>query len=110
MDALNPSALAMLAGRFKMLSSTTRLAILQHICTEEHSVSDLCTATGLKQANVSRQLGLLRQAGLVERRVDGNNAYYVVCDPALPQLCEMMRESLMARQDELSASLSAPRI
>jgi DNA-binding transcriptional ArsR family regulator len=109
MDALNPAALVLLADRFKTLSSPTRLAILQHICTEEHTVSDLCRATGLKQANVSRQLGLLRDAGLVRRRVSGNNAWYVVCDPTLPQLCEMMRESLMARQDELSASLSPPR-
>jgi ArsR family transcriptional regulator len=98
-------ALKIIADRFKLLSNPSRLEILQHICTEEMSVGALVTATGLKQANVSKQLGLLDRAGLVRRRMDGNHVYYVVADDTLPRICEIMQEGLRARQMEFLSSL-----
>ncbi len=105
MDALSPEALHLLANRFKLLASPTRLAIMQHICHAEHTVTELVGLTAFKQANVSRQLSMLHRGGLVRRRTSGTNVHYTVADASLPQLCTIMRESLRARQDELMASL-----
>jgi len=105
MEPLSPDALHLLANRFKLLASPTRLAIMQQICDRERTVGDLVDETGFKQANVSRQLSMLHRGGLVRRRAAGTNVYYTVADASLPQLCGIMRESLRARQGELLASL-----
>ena len=105
MDALSPAALQLLANRFKLLSSPTRLSIMQHICHDERTVSELIELTGFKQANVSRQLSLLHRGGLARRRAEGTNVYYTAADESLPKLCMLMRESLMKGQGELLQSL-----
>lgn len=105
MDRLSKQALKIIADRFKLLSSPTRLEILQHICREEKTVTSLVELTGFKQANVSKQLSLLDRAGLVRRRVDGNHVFYTAADQRLPQLCEIMHEEVRSRQTELMASL-----
>jgi len=105
MDRLSKQALKIIADRFKLLSSPTRLEILQHICREEKSVTALVELTGFKQANVSKQLSLLDRAGLVRRRTEGNHVYYTAADQRLPQLCEIMHEEVRTRQTELMASL-----
>jgi len=44
-------------------------------------------ATGASQANVSRQLQTLSEAGIVARRKAGQKAYYRICDPSVFDLC-----------------------
>ncbi len=105
MERLSQDALKLVASRFKLLANPTRLEILQHICEDELTVGTLVELTGHKQANVSKQLSLLDQAGFVRRRVDGNHVYYALADESLPQLCDLMKGSLMARQDALLSSL-----
>jgi DNA-binding transcriptional ArsR family regulator len=100
-DPLPPAALKLIADRFKLLSSPTRLAILQLVCERERTVGELVEETGFKQANVSKQLSMLDRGGLVRRRVDGTHVYYTMADEALPKLCGIMQESLMNRQGEL---------
>jgi len=77
-----------LASRFKLLSEPTRLRILEAICGEERKVSDICERTGLQQANVSKQLQLLRVAGVVACRRVGTCRYYRVIDQELLKLCD----------------------
>jgi ArsR family transcriptional regulator, zinc-responsive transcriptional repressor len=105
MEAISKKALRIIADRFKLLSSPTRLEILQHICHRERSVNELVELTGFKQANVSKQLSLLDRAGLVRRRTEGNHVYYTAADGRLPQLCAIMHEEVKAAHGELLASL-----
>ena len=105
MEALSAEALRIIADRFKLLANPTRLMILQHICDEERCVGDLVALTGCKQANVSKQLTLLNQAGLVRRRVDGTHVYYSVSDGSLPELCRIMQEGIRTRQREVLTDL-----
>lgn len=77
-----------LANRFKLLSEPTRLRILEVICSKEHKVSEICERTGLQQANVSKQLQLLKTAGVVACRRVGTCRYYRVIDQELLHLCD----------------------
>jgi ArsR family transcriptional regulator len=61
---------------FKALADDTRLRIVALLSHGELCVCHLEEALGLSQPNVSRQLGILRAAGVVEDRREGNWVYY----------------------------------
>ena len=70
---------------FSSLSNETRLRTLMLLLDAgELCVCDLTGALQLGQPQVSRQLGLLRKAGLVVDRRAGQWVYYRV-DPRLPE-------------------------
>jgi ArsR family transcriptional regulator len=61
---------------FRALGDETRLRIIALLSHGELCVCHLQEALGLSQPNISRQLGVLRAAGIVEDRRDGNWVYY----------------------------------
>jgi len=61
------------------------------------SVTELVEATGAGQANISKHLGLLLDAGLVARRKEGLNVFYRVADSSIFELCEAVCNSLDER-------------
>ncbi|MBI4080977.1 MAG: metalloregulator ArsR/SmtB family transcription factor, partial [Candidatus Lambdaproteobacteria bacterium] len=71
-----------LANGLKLLGDETRLRILRLLAREPVNVSELTAILGLAQSGVSRHLGLLRQAGLVEERPEGPWSYYALPDAA----------------------------
>jgi len=103
---LSDEALEMIAGRFRMLAEPTRLRILNTLGEKELRVSELVESTGANQANISKHLSALLDAGIVSRRKDGLNAFYRVSDPSIFDLCDLvcggLRELLSARQTALS--------
>ena len=101
---LSDAALQMIAERFKVLSEPMRLKILHALWDEERTVGEIIAATGALQANVSKHLGMLQQAGLVSRRKDRLNVYYQICDETVFALCEVVCNSL---QDRLTAQIGA---
>ena len=60
----------------KGLGEQTRLRILRLICMQELAVNEIVETLGLSQSRVSRHLAVLRQAGLVGDRREGNWIYY----------------------------------
>lgn len=87
----------MIAERFKVLAEPMRLRILHAMWDGERTVSDIVEAVGGLQANVSKHLGVLQQAGLVARRKEGLRAFYRIADPTVFDLCEVVCESLHDR-------------
>jgi len=69
------------ARLFKLLGHPARLAILDALREGEHCVCHLEAVLGLRQAYLSQQLMLLREAGLVKDRRDGQNIFYHVAEP-----------------------------
>ncbi len=86
MDDMQPVFESM-ARYFSVLGEPTRLRILHTLCREEHCVNDIIRETGLAQANASRHLGLMYQAGLLSRRREGTQIFYKVADPLYVELC-----------------------
>jgi ArsR family transcriptional regulator len=89
--ALSPQHLGEIAGLFKVLGEPMRLRILQSICHEPLSVSDIVEATGSTQANVSKHLSLLMAAGILRRERDGQRVFYSVKEPLVLRLCEVVK-------------------
>ena len=69
------------AALFKLLSHPSRLAILQVLRDGEECVCHLEATLGLRQAYISQQLMVLRQAGLVTDQREGWNVFYRVVKP-----------------------------
>ena len=63
---LSPEQLERVAAIFKVLGEPTRLRILQSICDSPRHVSEIVDLTGATQANVSKHLSLLLQAGVLQ--------------------------------------------
>ncbi|MGE3073012.1 MAG: ArsR/SmtB family transcription factor [Dehalococcoidia bacterium] len=79
------------AARFRVLGDARRLAILRELLEHgELSVGELVTRLETTQANISKHLGVLLQAGIVSRRPEGTSAYYSVTDPSLRGLCDIV--------------------
>lgn len=99
-------ALEMIAGRFRLLSDPTRLRILHTLGDAEMNVTDIVTATNAGQANVSKHLGVMLDAGLVSRRKEGLNSIYRVSDETIFELCEVvcsrLKKQLETRQNALT--------
>ena len=83
-----------MAGLFKAFAEPGRLAILQELKSGERSVSELVDALPTSQANVSKQLKLLHEAGVVNRRKDGTQVIYQIADPMVFELCRLVCEKL----------------
>lgn len=84
----------MIARRFAVLSEPLRLRLLHALIGGEKSVGALVKATGGTQANISRHLQTLADAGLVRRRKEGLQVFYAVADPSIFELCELVCGSL----------------
>lgn len=63
---------------FKVLMHPARLAILEILRDGEHCVCHMEAYLGFRQAYISQQLSVLREAGLIQDRRDGWNIFYRV--------------------------------
>jgi ArsR family transcriptional regulator len=71
------------AQLLKVLTHPARLAILSILRDGEHCVCHMEAHLGLRQAYISQQLAVLREAGLIQDRRDGWNIYYRVSQPGI---------------------------
>ncbi len=105
--ALSTEALELVASRFRVLGETNRLRLIQSLNGCERCVGELSEMTGLTQANASRHLQTLTEAGILKRRKDGLNVYYAIADPGIFNLCEHVCGSLQQRIESHAKALVA---
>ena len=87
----------MVAARFRVLGEASRLKLIQALNGNERSVGELTDATGLTQANASRHLQTLTDAGVLKRRKQGLQVLYSIADRNIFNLCEHVCGSLQER-------------
>ena len=68
------------AQLLKVLTHPARLAILYILRDGEHCVCHMEAHLGYRQAYISQQLMVLREAGLIQDRRDGWNVFYRVTE------------------------------
>ena len=103
--ALAGAQLQAVADLFAVLSEPSRLRILQLLESGPATVGQLMAQTGMKQANASKQLGILHQAGVLAREKAGNAVRYSIRMPLVFDLCELvcggLRDDALARAELL---------
>jgi biotin operon repressor len=93
---MTPEDPAMVLEFVKALAHESRLRLLGLLASREHSVQQLAATLALKEPTVSHHLSLLRDAGLVSLRQDGNTHWYNLELKALSRLARALatREQL----------------
>ncbi|GAC1355570.1 MAG: metalloregulator ArsR/SmtB family transcription factor [Ktedonobacteraceae bacterium] len=93
------------ASMCAVFANPLRLELLQLL--HEHgecSVGDLAEATGIRMANLSQQLSVMRSTNVVLSRKEGVNVYYRLADPRIIQAFNLITEVLLGqltREEEL---------
>jgi len=82
-----------LALKFKILSETSRLKILRSLFDGALPVKKIIVQTDLLQSNVSKQLKVLEQNGIVKCIPDGNQRIYQIVDDTIVLICELICQS-----------------
>lgn len=90
----------------KTLADPKRLMIIDHLRQGEATVGELATALGVRHANISQHLVVMRERGLVASRKKGVYVYYSLVSPKIVTACETIRE-VLAEQLERSSALAA---
>ena len=81
----------------KIIASQKRLEIIRLLNDKELRVSDMVEMLGVRQANLSQHLALLRQQGIVTARKSGLNVYYRLTDVRIAEAIGLVREFLRQR-------------
>ena len=103
---LSEDALKLIAARFKALSEPNRLKLIIALEDGEKNVGDLIELTGLKQANVSRHLQTLTDAGILSRHRNGLAVIYSIADSSIFLMCRQVCGGIQSRLKHQVKALS----
>ena len=93
------------ADLFKSLGHPLRVQVLEQLVGGERSVGSLAEVLGSELSNLSQQLGVLRRAGVVVTRREGNTIFYAVRDDGVAELLAVAKRMLVATLEDSHALL-----
>lgn len=97
---------------FKALGDPTRIEIIKMLKGKEVCVGDITKALALSQPTISRQLRILKTAGLVKDIKDGRLVYYTTSDKALVFLKDLIKAQITKKGPKVHCppnSVKAPK-
>ena len=77
---------------YKMLANAKRLEILNLLKDKQMTVTELVKEMGIRKANVSQHLTILRHLKLVTVKRVGKNGFYNITDPRIVEPCAILNE------------------
>ena len=77
---------------FKALSSPIRINILMLLMEREHCACEFPHLLNISQPNSSRNLSVLKNAGLIESYRDGKKIIYYINNPEIKELIEIAKK------------------
>ena len=80
------------SGICRAIAHAKRLEILDALRGGDLSVGELAARTGSSVANVSQQLAVLRDAGVLSTRRAGTAVYYSIANAKILRVCDLMTE------------------
>ena len=92
----------LIARRFRVIGEPMRIKILDRLRGGEATVAELTQSLGTSQQNVSKHLGVLYEAGILERRKQGTHTIYVIADESVLALCEEVCGGLRRQFSDLA--------
>jgi len=75
----------------RALGDSKRLCVLESLADGELSVGELALRVSCQVPNMSQHLAVLRSAGLVTTRRDGNTVYYRLSDPRVIEAYQLLQ-------------------
>jgi DNA-binding transcriptional ArsR family regulator len=78
----------------RVLASPLRHEIVHHLAARERTGIELVALTGASKGNISQQVAVLRQHGLVEARREGRSVVFCLAYPELAQACALIDKVL----------------
>lgn len=91
---MNRSIFDIQADFCRAMANGSRLQILHVLREHPLRVADIAQATGLLPSVVSRQLGILRNTGVVRGHRQGQEIVYQLTDENIAELCDLVRKVL----------------
>jgi DNA-binding transcriptional ArsR family regulator len=76
----------------RALADPKRLCVLERLAEGERSVSDLSREVGCQVPNMSQHLSILRTAGIVASRRDGNTIFYRLADQQVLEIYRLLQQ------------------
>ena len=100
---MEPGEFETLLNFFKVMGNESRLKIVGLLANRDHTVNELAQALDLKEPTISQHLTMLKSAGLVDVRPDGNFRYYSFNNKMLHALSKdiFSREQLASIADNV---------
>lgn len=102
------------AALFRLLGDEARLRILRLLAIEQLNVTELTSIVGLAQSGVSRHLGLLKEASLIEERREAGFSYFRISadiregtngfGPVWPLLCAQFERAASTPEGHADAA------
>ena len=83
-----------------------RLRLLSTLMQGERTVGQLVESSGSGQANVSKHLSVLREAGMIATRKEGLSTFCYIADPVVQELCDLMCRRLRGVMKEKAKALA----
>jgi ArsR family transcriptional regulator len=77
---LSPEAIESVSAWLRVIADPTRIRLMQILNAGSSSVQGLACQLGTSRPNISKHLGVLRQAGIVRRHKVGSHALYELVD------------------------------
>lgn len=84
----------------KFMANAKRIEILFLLGENEMSVDELASAMDIKVPNLSQNLAVMRDKGVVTFRRDGTRIYYRLANPKTLQACILMREAMIEEMEK----------
>ena len=76
----------------KALSNSTRLKIICLLSKNKGNVVSIEASLGIKQSNISRQLFVLKSAGIVKGEREGNEIFYEIINEKVIRLVNCLEK------------------
>jgi DNA-binding transcriptional ArsR family regulator len=104
----DPERYRLHAGVCRVLTDPKRLMLLDVLREGERSVGELAEELGCAMPNASQHLGVLRSAGLVATRRDGNTIRYRLAEPEIVAACDAIHRIVGRRMGLLAGAAPSP--
>lgn len=98
LNMLNDKMFNKVSMFFKVIGDVTRLKILYALDNNEMCVCDIANLLNTTKSNISHQLKLLKDNGLVKYRKDGKEVYYMLDDFHVSEVIEVAMEHVIHKE------------
>lgn len=102
---LKPEMLPHVVERLGALADETRIRLLLRLQQGQANVTQLVGELGIAQASVSKHLGLLKRAGLVDVKRQGAQSIYFIKDESVFEMCKIVCDGVLRHLREQHAAL-----